>query len=42
MGRPANTGYPTETALKATTGRTITVDNTVIDIAGAVKIAAKM
>jgi hypothetical protein len=41
---PANTGYPTGTALKATIGRTITVDNTVVDgekIEGAVNIAAK-
>jgi hypothetical protein len=41
---PANTGYPAGTVLKATTGRTITVDDTVIDgekITGALKIAAK-
>jgi hypothetical protein len=40
----ANTGYPTGAVLKATTGRTITVDNTVIDrekISGALRIAAK-
>jgi hypothetical protein len=41
---PANTGYPTGTVLKTTRGRTITVDNTVIDgekITGALHIAAK-
>jgi hypothetical protein len=41
---PANTGYPAGTALKTTAGRTVTVDNTVIDveeITGALRIAAK-
>ncbi len=41
---PENTGYPAGAVLKATTGRTITVDDTVIDgekITGALRIAAK-
>lgn len=41
---PANTGYPIGTTLKPTLGRTVNVDNTVIDgekITGALKIAAK-
>jgi hypothetical protein len=41
---PANTGYPAGTALKTTMGRTITVNDTVIDgekIIGALRIAAK-
>src|ERR1700704_4890457 len=41
---PANTGYPFGTILKATMGRTITVDGTVIEgekIVGALRIAAK-
>jgi hypothetical protein len=41
---PTNTGYPTGTILKPTKGRTITIDDTVIEgekITGALKIAAK-
>ena len=41
---PRNTGYPPATVLKPTSGRTITVDNTVIDgekITGGLLIAAK-
>ena len=41
---PGNTGYPREIVLKQTSGRTITVDNTVINgekIKGALEIGAK-
>lgn len=41
---PANTGYPSGTQLRATQGRTISVDNTIIDgekITGGLVVAAK-